>query len=132
LEAVVSQRLLPRADGRGRVAAVEVMIATPLIRDLILDETRTGGIREAIADGRVQYGMQTFDQHLMELVHEGLVAYDVAVAASTRPADFDLQMRTLSGSDNDLLAGMARTEEKAGATAGADSDLMIGSNLFDP
>ena len=132
LEAVVSQRLLPRADGKGRVAAVEVMIATPLIRDLILDDTRTGGIREAIAEGRDQYGMQTFDQHLMDLVHEGLVAYDVAVAASTRPADFDLQMRTLSGSDTELLAGMARTEEKATASASATNDLIIGSNLFDP
>jgi twitching motility protein PilT len=132
LEAVVSQRLLPRADGKGRVAAVEVMIATPLIRDLILDDTRTGGIREAIAEGRDQYGMQTFDQHLMDLVHEGLVAYDVAVAASTRPADFDLQMRTLSGSDTELLAGMARTEETATASASATSDLIIGSNLFDP
>jgi twitching motility protein PilT len=132
LEAVVSQRLLPRADGKGRVAAVEVMIATPLIRDLILDDTRTGGIREAIAEGRDQYGMQTFDQHLMDLVHEGLVAYDVAVAASTRPADFDLQMRTLSGSDTELLAGMARTEEKATAAASATNDLIIGSNLFDP
>ena len=132
LEAVVSQRLLPRADGKGRVAAVEVMIATPLIRDLILDDTRTGGIREAIAEGRDQYGMQTFDQHLMDLVHEGLVAYDVAVAASTRPADLDLQMRTLSGSDTELLAGMARTEEKATASASATNDLIIGSNLFDP
>jgi Tfp pilus assembly ATPase PilU len=76
--------------------------------------------------------MQTFDQHLMDLVHEGLVAYDVAVAASTRPADFDLQMRTLSGSDTELLAGMARTEETATASASATSDLIIGSNLFDP
>jgi twitching motility protein PilT len=95
LAAVVSQRLLPRADGHGRVPAVEVMLATPLIRDLILDESRTGQVREAIADGRDQYGMQTFDQHLMELVETGAVAYEVAYAAATRPADFDLQMRTV-------------------------------------
>jgi twitching motility protein PilT len=130
LEAVISQRLLPRADGKGRVAAVEVLIATPLIRDLILDESRTGGIREAIAEGRDQYGMQTFDQHLMDLVREGLVTYDVAVAASTRPADFDLQMRTLGGADGDMLAAMSRTEEGAGAGASSDSNLIIGSNLF--
>jgi twitching motility protein PilT len=131
LEAVISQRLLPRADGMGRVAAVEVMIATPLIRDLILDETRTGGLREAIAEGRDRYGMQTFDQHLMELVRDGLVAYDVAVAASTRPADFDLQMRTLSGADDDALAAMAHRREPAATPAGPDDGLMIGSNLFD-
>jgi twitching motility protein PilT len=107
LEAVVSQRLLPRADGKGRIAAIEVMIATPFIRDLILDDTRSGGIREAIAEGREQYGMQTFDQHLMDLVREELLTYDVAVAASTRPADFDLEMRTLSGASGDMLAAMS-------------------------
>lgn len=97
LHAVVSQRLLPRADGKGRVVAAEVMIVTPLIRDLILDENRTSDIRDVIADGRVQYGMQTFDQHLMDLVNEGVVTFEVAHAAATRPADFDLQMRTFGG-----------------------------------
>ena len=130
LEAVVSQRLLPRADGKGRVAAVEVMIATPLIRDLILDDARTGGIRDAIADGRDRYGMQTFDQHLMDLVREGMVTYDVAWAAATRPADFDLQMRTLGGPAGDALSAPSRHEEPAGAAAGSDGDLIIGSNLF--
>lgn len=131
LEAVVSQRLLPRADGKGRVPAVEVMIATPLIRDLILDESRTGGIRDAIAEGRDRYGMQTFDQHLMDLVREGVVAYDVAVAASTRPADFDLQMRTLDGADGEMLAALAQPAKAAAATTPKDSDLIIGSSLYD-
>ncbi len=94
LHAVVSQRLLPRADGSGRVVACEVMIVTPLIRDLIMDEQRTAEIRDVIADGHVQYGMQTFDQHLTELVTQGLVSFDVAHAAATRPADFDLHLRT--------------------------------------
>jgi twitching motility protein PilT len=91
LHAVISQRLLPRADGQGRVVAAEVMVVTSTIRDLIL-ESRIGDIRDFIADGRVQYGMQTFDQHLVELVTEGTVAYEVALAAATRPADFALQM----------------------------------------
>jgi twitching motility protein PilT len=128
LEAVISQRLLPRADGKGRVAAVEVMICTPLIRDLILDETRTGGLRDAIAEGRDRYGMQTFDQHLMDLVREGLVAYDVAMAAATRPSDFDLQMRTLSG-QNGGASGSAK--RPGGAEDDAPSDgMLIGTNLF--
>src|SRR5688500_10741690 len=95
LHAVVSQRLLPRADGRGRAVAAEIMIATPTIRDLIL-ENRIGEVRDYIADGK-QYGMQTFDQHLAELVASGEVTFEVALANATRPADFELRTRTLGG-----------------------------------
>jgi twitching motility protein PilT len=91
LHAVISQRLLPRMDGKGRVAACEVMIVTATIRDLILQQ-RIGEIRDYIADGREQYGMQTFDQHLADLVTQGVVAFDVALAAATQPADFELKM----------------------------------------
>ena len=91
LHAVISQRLLPRADGKGRVAACEVMIVTAAIRDLILEQ-RIGEIRDFIADGREQYGMQTFDQHLADLVTQGIVSFDVALAAATQPADFELKM----------------------------------------
>ena len=88
LYAVVSQRLLPRADGRGRVPACEIMINTPTIRELILEGTRIGEIRDYIVDGREQYGMQTFDQHLFDLVSDGSVEYDVALGAATHPSDF--------------------------------------------
>jgi twitching motility protein PilT len=92
LHAVISQRLLPRARGSGRVAACEVMIVTPTLRDLIA-ENRMVEIREYIADGSAQYGMQTFDQHLAELVASGEIRYDVALGAATRPADFELTYR---------------------------------------
>jgi twitching motility protein PilT len=95
LHAVISQRLLPRADGKGRVAAVEILLATAAARDLIREANRTGELRDYIRDSRDQYGMQTFDQHLMDLVAEGTVAYETAVAASSNPADFELQVRTL-------------------------------------
>jgi twitching motility protein PilT len=95
LHAVVSQRLLPRADGKGRVAALEIMVVTPTIRELILDKDRVGEIRDFIAEGREQYGMQTFDQHLEELVTSGAVEFNVALAASTRPSDFQLKVQTL-------------------------------------
>ena len=95
LHAVISQRLLPRADGHGRIVASEVMLATPTIRDLILDGKRIGEIREFIEDGRDQYGTQSFDQHLADLVNSGVVTFDVALAASTRPADFQLKMKVL-------------------------------------
>ncbi len=94
LSAVVSQRLLPRADGHGRVVAAEVMIVTATIRDLILEGEKIGEIRDYIAEGREQYGMQTFDQHLGDLVQDGQVTFDVALAAATRPSDFQLKMQT--------------------------------------
>ena len=95
LAAVVSQRLLPRADGQGRVVATEVMVCTPTIRELILDPDRVAEIPEYIAEGREQYGMQTFDQHLHDLVTNGEVDYDIALAAATRPSDFELQFKML-------------------------------------
>jgi twitching motility protein PilT len=95
LHAVVSQRLLPRKDGHGRAAALEIMIVTAAIRDLIADETRTVEIREYIADGREQYGMQSFDQHLMDLVGDDVVDFATAMANASNPSDFELQMKTL-------------------------------------
>ncbi|GBD31295.1 Twitching mobility protein [bacterium HR33] len=95
LHAVISQRLLPRADGRGRVAALEIMIATSTIRDLIRDRARVAEIRDYIEEGRDQYGMQSFDQHLMDLVESGAVSFEVARAAASNPADFELKLRTL-------------------------------------
>ncbi|HMH84290.1 MAG TPA: PilT/PilU family type 4a pilus ATPase [Gemmatimonadales bacterium] len=95
LQAVVSQRLLPRADGHGRVAAVEILICTGTVRELINDPNRTPDLPEYIRDAHDQYGMQTFDQHLMDLVASDQVTYEAALAASTNPKDFESQMRTL-------------------------------------
>ena len=95
LHAVVSQRLLPRADGHGRAAALEILICTGFARDLIKDVNRTPELRDYIKESRDQYGMQTFDQHLMELVSDSIVTYETAAATSSNPADFELQMKTL-------------------------------------
>ena len=102
LHAVVSQRLLPKADGHGRVVAAEVMIVTPTIRDLILEAGRVSEINDYIADGHDQYGMQTFDQHLASLVQSGDVTFEVALAAATRPSDFELNFRTLGRRTRDV------------------------------
>jgi twitching motility protein PilT len=91
LHAVVSQRLLPRKSGHGRVVAAEVMINTSTIRDLIA-EGRIAEIRDYIADGS-QYGMQTFDQHLTELVQSDEIDFETARGAASNPADFELQFR---------------------------------------
>ncbi len=91
LHAVVSQRLLPHKSGKGRVVAAEVMLVSSTIRDLIADG-RVPEIRDYMADG-AQYGMQTFDQHLTELVLRDEVTFEVAKAAATNPADFELHFR---------------------------------------
>ena len=98
LHAVVAQRLLPRKDGRGRVIACEIMVMTPAIRDLMLDRDRFPEIRDYMVAGRQEFGMQTFDQHLAELVRSGEVEFKVALASSTDPAEFELLMRTGDGS----------------------------------
>jgi twitching motility protein PilT len=95
LYAVVSQRLLPRADGKGRAAALEILICTATARDKIRDAERTPELADYIRESREQYGMQTFDQHLMDLVSDGTVTYETALASASNPADFELQMRTL-------------------------------------
>ena len=73
LKAVVSQRLIPKADGKGRAPAVEVLITTPFIRDCIIDKEKTHLIHGAIAQGTSQYGMQTFDQSIFSLFEQGLI-----------------------------------------------------------
>jgi twitching motility protein PilT len=92
LRGIVSQRLVPRADGKGRVPAVEVLIATGRVYDRIIDPDATIEIRDIIAEGEF-YGMQTFDQALVKLTKEGMVTEDEARRASTNPHDFNLALR---------------------------------------
>src|SRR6188508_2146702 len=83
LRAVISQRLIPRVDGRGRVPAVEVLITTPYIRECIVDKEKTHLIHGAIASGTSQYGMQTFDQSIFGLFEKGYVSYEEALRWAT-------------------------------------------------
>jgi twitching motility protein PilT len=91
LQAVISQRLVQKKGG-GRIAAMEIMPVTATIRDCIRDPARMDDISDLIAEGKDHYGSQTFDQHLMDLVKAGEVDFDLAKAAATNPADFDLKM----------------------------------------
>jgi twitching motility protein PilT len=91
LRAAISQRLVPRADGSGRVAAAEIMVATGRIQDLILSPEDTGKISDVIAEGAF-YGMQTFDQALLGYVMEGKISEEVAREAATSPHDFKLML----------------------------------------
>src|SRR5881409_2583659 len=93
MQGVISQRLIPRIGGDGRVPAVEIMIATGIIRDCIREAKRTPDIPAAIAQGHSQYGMQTFDQCLLQLFRDGLVSHETAREAASSPDDFDLRVR---------------------------------------
>jgi twitching motility protein PilT len=119
LYAVVSQRLLPRRSGKGRVVAAEIMINTPAIRDLILDGTRIGEVRDFIAEGREQYGMQTFDQCLAELVSSGECTFEVAKAAASNPSDFELKMNMFSRLSQTVKASDIPSDEELAAQAAA-------------
>jgi twitching motility protein PilT len=92
LVGVISQRLLPRADGRGRIPAVEVLIATPTVKDYILDPVNTQMIGKAIEEGS-QYYMQSFDQAIMKLYKDNLIDYDTAIQFVSNPDEFRLRLR---------------------------------------
>ena len=100
LRAVISQRLMPKADGNGRVPAVEVLIATARIRECIADPTRTVEIRTAIEEGYLYYGMQTFDQCLFDLYKKGLITYEEVMRQATNKNDLALKISGItSGAD---------------------------------
>lgn len=111
LKAVVSQRLMKSAKGNSRVPAVEVLISTPLIRDYILHEDKTTQIRDAIAAGTSQYGMQTFDQSLFYLYQSGMISLEEALRGSTNPDEFRLR---LAGIQNTATQAKEEMERMSG------------------
>ncbi|MDB4906492.1 MAG: twitching motility protein [Gemmatimonadetes bacterium] len=131
LHAVISQRLLKRADGQGRAVAAEIMLCTPAVKDMIADGKRIGEIRDYIADGREQYGTQTFDQHLMDLVRDKEVSFETARAAATNPSDFELKMRMFSRMSTVVDAASIPAEEKEEEPAGAMDGIQLGGGGFD-
>ncbi|HZN02246.1 MAG TPA: type IV pilus twitching motility protein PilT [Candidatus Polarisedimenticolia bacterium] len=102
LKAAISQRLMPRADGNGRVPAVEVMRTTNYIRDCVENKDKTKLIHDAIAQGTSQYGMQTFDQSIYQLYKKDLITMEEALRRATNPDEFKLK-----------LAGIESTAEMA-------------------
>jgi len=100
LEGIVSMRLIPRADGRGRIPAVEVLIATTIIRECIIEAERNKEIHDFIAEGRSMYGMQTFDQSLMDLFSKELITYEEAIKQCTNPDNFALKTRGIESKED--------------------------------
>jgi twitching motility protein PilT len=93
LRAIISMRLVPKSDGVGRVPAVEVLIATAIIRSCIEDPDKTRLIHDHISQGVSQYGMQTFDQSLLDLFQKGLITYEDAVSRASNADDFALKVK---------------------------------------
>lgn len=114
LRAVISMRLIPRKDGKGRVPAVEVMITTPYIQDCIQDREKTMLIRDAITAGVSQYGMQTFDQSIYHLYQQGHISFEQGLRYSTSPDDFRLRVE---GIQSTIAIALEEMEKKIGQAA---------------
>jgi len=96
LVATISMRLLPKKEG-GRIPAVELMVNTALIADIIAEEGRLHELPQLIQDGYSQYGMQTFDQCILQQYQDGLIEYEVARINSSNPSEFDLAIQGITG-----------------------------------
>ncbi len=100
LRGVISQRLIERSDGKGRVPAVEVLVNTPLIRECISEADKILEIKDAISKGHSIYGMQSFDQSILSHYRKGLISYDEALKQSSNPDDFLLKVQGVSSSSD--------------------------------
>jgi twitching motility protein PilT len=116
LRAIISQRLMPRADGVGRVPAAEVLISTGYIRECIENKEKTKYIREQIALGTSQYGMQTFDQSLYRLYENGLITFDEALRRASNPDEFKLKVQGVQFSSDEARDEMEASLEMGGAS----------------
>ena len=114
LKSVISQRLMPTSDGRGRVPAVEVLVSTSRVRECIVDKEKTKEISDAIEKGHDTYGMQTFDQSIMNIMNKGLITYEEALRQSSNPDDYALKAKGITDGGT--------TEEASGAWAGSGKE----------
>ncbi|HDL20001.1 MAG TPA: hypothetical protein ENH30_01865 [Nitrospirae bacterium] len=100
-----------RADGKGRVPGVEVLIATATIKDCIVDPDKTQIIPDMIAQGKLHYGMQTFDQSLLDLFETGLITYEEAVMKATNPDDFALKVKGIQSTSDMAMEEINNTDK---------------------
>ncbi|MDD8019609.1 MAG: PilT/PilU family type 4a pilus ATPase [Acidobacteriota bacterium] len=125
LKAVISMRLVPRMDEQGRVPAVEVMVSTAYIQECIIDRDKTTFIRDAIAAGVSQYGMQTFDQSIYQLYRDGYISFEQGIKYSSNPDAFKLRVMGVQSTMDIALEQMEREMvkvERVGHVAGGDEE----------
>jgi twitching motility protein PilT len=116
---ILSQRLIPKIGGEGRIPAVEVLVGTAVIRDCIREAKRTSEIPTFIAQGQAQYGMQTFDQCLLKLYRDGVISYETAREAATNADDFDLKVRGIFSTAEQSFE--QKTDERPSVAASGSS-----------
>jgi twitching motility protein PilT len=126
LKSIISLRLVPRADGIGRVPAAEVLISTAYIRECIENKEKTKYIREQIALGTSQYGMQTFDQSLFQLYKSGLITLDEALKRATNPDEFKLKIQGVQ-----FTSDISRDQMDEALVGPGDSDMLAGPDSFE-
>jgi twitching motility protein PilT len=127
ISGIVSQRLVPRADGKGRVPALEIMVSTARIRECIADKDRNKEIPDAIAKGHTTYGMQTFDQSLMALLKRGLVSYEDCLRFVSNPDDFALRFKGISATSDGTWEEFEKEpgERESGLVTAEDPNLKL-------
>ena len=124
LKAVISMRLVRAARGGGRVPAIEVMTTTGLIRDYIINEEKSSMIREAIAAGTSQYGMQTFDQSLFRLFQSGLISLDEALRNASNSDEFRMRVSGILSSEQ-AIEGSQRAAQSSTVNSSPDDELSL-------
>ncbi len=112
LKAIICQRLLPRCDAPGRVPAVEVLVTTGAIKEYIVDPLKTSLILEMIESGAIQYGMQSFDQSIMDIYKRGMISYEEALAQATNSDDFELRVKGIVGASDRGWQEFEKTTQK--------------------
>ncbi|MEW6068000.1 MAG: type IV pilus twitching motility protein PilT [Nitrospirota bacterium] len=124
LKGIISMRLIPKIDGKGRVPAVEVLVATATIKDCVIDPDKTKIIPDVIAQGAIHYGMQTFDQSLFNLYKSGLITYEEALKRASNPDDFALKVKGIQSTSDLTFESPAKAGESA-ATSGEKDKMKI-------
>jgi twitching motility protein PilT len=124
LKAVISMRLVRAAKGVDRVPAVEIMISTGLIRDYIINEEKTYMIREAIANGASQYGMQTFDQSLFRLLQDGRITLEEAIHNATNSDEFKMRVAGILSAEQ-AIGDVQKVEQLAAAASDMQTEPLI-------
>ncbi len=118
LTAVVSQRLIPRADGKGRVPAVEVLVTTPTVKDILQQPDKMTMLHSIIAEGTTEYGMQTFDQSVFQLLRDGLITEQEGLKNCNKPNELLLKLKGIeAASDRSWQALEAGREAPMGLGA---------------
>ena len=114
IKGILSERLIPTKDGKGRVPALEVLVSTARIRECIEDKEKTKEIHDAIAKGYTTYGMQTFDQSIMGLLNNGFISYEEALAQASNPDDFALRVKGVTATSDEGWKEFEKGKETSG------------------